>query len=100
MKVAMVLAAGLGTRLRPLTDHVPKPLCPVGDRPQIDHILEALARGGIERAVVNTHHLHEQFTDAWARSQPLEVVRIHEPEILGTGGGIANAASALGEGPV
>ena len=96
----MILAAGLGTRLRPLTDATPKPLCPVGDRPQIEHVFALLARSGVPRAVVNTHHLHEQFTPTWASRQPLSLTLIHEPEILGTGGGVANAARALGEGPV
>jgi mannose-1-phosphate guanylyltransferase len=96
----MVLAAGLGTRLAPLTSSVPKALCPVGDRPQIDHVLGALASAGFARVVVNTHHLASQFTDLWRASQPLEVTLVHEPDILGTAGGIANAASALGDGDV
>ncbi len=100
MKRAIVLSAGLGTRLRPLTDWVPKPLVWLGDRPQIDHVLAALARAGFERVVVNTHHLADQFDDAWAARQPVAVVRLHEPSILGTGGGIANARGALGDDDV
>jgi mannose-1-phosphate guanylyltransferase len=96
----MVLGAGLGTRLRPLTLEVPKPLAWLGDRPQIDHVIRSLARAGIERVVVNTHHLAEQFDDAWALRQPVEVVRLHEPVILGTGGGLSNARDALGPGDV
>ncbi len=95
----MVLAAGLGTRLRPLTDALPKPLCPVGDRPQIEHVFAHLVEAGVRRAVVNTHHLAHHFTAAWVARQPLEVTLVHEPSILGTGGGLANAASALGPGP-
>ncbi len=96
----MILAAGLGTRLRPLTNEVPKPLMWLGDRPQIDHITATLAAAGLDRVVVNTHHLSEQFDDAWALRQPLAVERIFEPEILGQAGGIANAGALLGEGPL
>jgi mannose-1-phosphate guanylyltransferase len=96
----MVLAAGLGTRLRPLTDRRPKPLAPVGDRPQIDHVLRALAEAGLARAVVNTHHLGERFDDRWLQSQPLEVRCSREAEILGTAGGLRRAASLLDEGDV
>jgi mannose-1-phosphate guanylyltransferase len=97
---AMVLAAGLGTRLLPLTREKPKPLAWLGDRPQIEHVLAALARAGAPRAIVNTHHLAAELDDAWAAAQPLPITRVHEPEILGTGGGIANARDALGEGEV
>ena len=96
----MILAAGLGTRLRPLTDETPKPLMWLGDRPQIDHITAALAAAGLARVVVNTHHLPAAFDDAWAERQPLAVDRIFEPEILGQGGGIANAKDLIGEGPL
>jgi len=96
----MILAAGKGTRLLPLTRELPKPLAWLGDRPQIDHAIGELARAGFERVVVNTHHLAERFDAAWRRSQPIEVVLVHEPEILGTAGGVANAAAALGAGDV
>ncbi|MCC6527509.1 MAG: NTP transferase domain-containing protein [Polyangiaceae bacterium] len=96
----MVLAAGYGTRLRPLTDELPKPLVPIGDRPMLGHIAAELARGGVERLVVNTHHLPAAFrADALADlGLPCELV--HEPTILGTAGGVANAASWLGAGDV
>ncbi len=100
MKRAIVLSAGLGTRLRPLTEWVPKPLVWLGDRPQLDHVLVHLKAAGFEQAIVNTHHLHEQFDDAWVGRQPLPVVRVHEPRILGTAGGVSNAANALGQGDV
>ena len=96
----MILAAGLGTRLRPLTDELPKPLVPIGDRPVVAHIAERLAAGGIERAAINTHHLAEAFTPAGLASLPLALTVVHEPAILGTAGGVANAAPALGEGDV
>ncbi|MBI4950833.1 MAG: NTP transferase domain-containing protein [Myxococcales bacterium] len=96
----MVLAAGYGTRLRPLTDELPKPLVPIGDRPMLGHVAAELARGGVARLVVNTHHLPEAFrADALADlGLPCELV--HEPTILGTAGGVANAAALLGAGDV
>ena len=98
MTAAMVLAAGLGTRLRPLSAELPKPLLPIGDRPAVMHLLERLARAGISRAVINTHHLPEAFASLGAPPLPVDV--IHEPEILGTAGGLHNAASLLGDGDV
>src|SRR5262245_2864602 len=100
MPRAMILAAGLGTRLRPLTTELPKPLVPVGDRPVLAHIAEHLARAGILEAALNTHHLAEAFGPSRLGSLPLRLTVIHEPVILGTGGGIANAARVLGEGDV
>src|SRR5262245_37568354 len=100
MPSAMILAAGLGTRLRPLTDELPKPLVPVGDRPALAHIADQLARAGIHEAVLNTHHLAEAFSAERLAGLPIRISMIHEPRILGTGGGIANAARALGEGEV
>jgi len=96
----MILAAGLGTRLRPLTDELPKPLCPVGDRPAVAHVAAALAAAGIAEAVLNTHHLAEAFTPAALAALPIPLCLIHEPAILGTGGGVANAARLLGGGDV
>ena len=58
---AMVLAAGLGTRMRPFNGHTPKPLVRVGGKPLIDHVLDRLADAGVERAVVNVHHLADQI---------------------------------------
>lgn len=96
---AMVLSAGFGTRLRPLTDELPKPLLPVGDRPALAHILGALSRAGFSRAVVNTHHRAAAF-DAFLPELGLPVDLVHETEILGTAGGVANARAALGAGDV
>jgi mannose-1-phosphate guanylyltransferase len=96
----MILAAGHGTRLRPLTDHLPKPLVPVGDRPAVAHITERLAAGGVREAVINTHHLAGAFTAERLAALPLALEVVHEPEILGTAGGIANAARLLGDGDV
>jgi mannose-1-phosphate guanylyltransferase len=100
MSSAMILAAGLGTRLRPLTEELPKPLVPVGDRPLVAHVAEQLARAGIERAVVNVHHLAEAFTPDARAYVPVELAVVHEPVLLGTAGGVANAAPLLGDGDV
>jgi MurNAc alpha-1-phosphate uridylyltransferase len=99
LRTAMVLAAGHGTRLRPLTDRVPKPMVPVNGKPLIDHTLDRLAAFGIERAVVNTHYLAEQIERhlAGRRAPRIEISR--EETILDTGGGIANALPQLGCDP-
>jgi mannose-1-phosphate guanylyltransferase len=96
----MILAAGLGTRLRPLTLELPKPLVPLGDRPVLAHVAERLAAGGVARAVVNTHHLPEAFTPERLATLPLPVEVLHEPVLLGTAGGLANAAAHLAAGDV
>src|SRR5438045_7704703 len=89
---AFVLGAGLGTRLRPLTDDLPKPLVPIFQKPLITFALDNLIYLGIESFVINTHRLPEQFANAFAnqtyRDRPVRLV--HEPELLGTGGGIKN----------
>jgi mannose-1-phosphate guanylyltransferase len=97
---AMILAAGLGTRLRPLTDERPKPLVPVGDRPAVAHVAAQLAAAGITEAVLNTHHLAAAFTEEILAALPLRLTVVHEDAILGTGGGVANAAPHLGGGDV
>jgi len=95
----MILCAGLGTRLRPLTLELPKPLVPVGDRSILAHIAGELARAGLHSVVLNTHHLPDAF--ASIREQlGIEAQVIFEPEILGTAGGVANAREQLGPAPV
>jgi mannose-1-phosphate guanylyltransferase len=91
----MVLAAGRGTRLRPLTDMCAKPLLPVGDRPAIAHVLGRMRSAGVERIVVNAHHRAADVV-AFARAHGVEVSE--EPDLLGTAGGVARAAAALGPG--
>jgi NDP-sugar pyrophosphorylase family protein len=97
---AFVLAAGLGTRLRPLTDELPKPLVPIFQKPLITFALDHLIATGIRRFVVNTHrlpHLFErQFAGKNYRGRQLDLV--NEPELLETGGGIKNAERLLREG--
>jgi mannose-1-phosphate guanylyltransferase len=99
MLPAMVLAAGLGTRLRPLTERRAKPLVPVGDRPALAHILERLRSAGVPRAVVNAHH-HADQVAAFVRAQPWDVAVSEETELLGTAGGLARPRGLLGEGDV
>ena len=95
---AMVLAAGLGSRLRPLTDITPKPLVPVGDRPALAHLLDRLTGSGAGRVVVNAHHGLPQmrrFLEGRAG-----VTLSSEAELLGTAGGVALAGAHLGPGDV
>ena len=88
----VVLCAGLGTRLAPLTDHVPKPLVPVANRPVLELVLERLAAAGIEEVGINLHHkapMLREFLEARKGCLPRARV-VFEPEILDTGGGIAH----------
>ncbi|MBN1830908.1 MAG: NDP-sugar synthase [Deltaproteobacteria bacterium] len=89
---AMILAAGLGTRLRPLTDKKPKALVPVVNRPMIERVIEYLKGYGIEGIVVNTHHHYNQIVDYMDAGKPfgIKIDVLVEPEILGTGGAIKN----------
>ncbi|TKD08545.1 nucleotidyltransferase family protein [Polyangium fumosum] len=100
MTTAMILCAGLGTRLRPLTDETPKPLVWFGNKPLLFHILDRLAAAGVEQVVLNTHHLAERFEPQMFLGNPVGVTLVHEPKILGTAGGVAAAAPALGPGDV
>jgi mannose-1-phosphate guanylyltransferase len=99
MVAVMVLAAGLGTRLRPLTSRLAKPLVPVGDGPVIGHVLDRIAAFGAERVVVNVHHRPEDMT-AYVTSRSRKVALSHELDLLGTAGGVANARDLLGDGDV
>jgi len=96
---AMILAAGFGKRLRPLTHLRPKPLVPVANRPVIEHAMEYLEVQGFRRVIVNAHHLQEQVTRFFREKRGFEarVDVVVEPEILGTGGGLMNVAEIWGE---
>lgn len=97
---AMVLAAGLGTRMRPLTDRVPKPLVEVAGRPLIDHVLDRLAEAGVERAVVNVHYKAEQIEQHLKGcSKPQITISDERGVLLGTGGGLVKALPQLGDEP-
>jgi len=96
---AMVLAAGKGKRLRPLTETTPKPLIPVSERPLIDHAIDRLAEAGVEQVTVNLHHLGEQI-EAHLKARTAPTIRFSpEAERLETGGGVTNALETLGDGP-
>ena len=97
IRTAMVLAAGLGQRMRPITDRIPKPLVRVGGRALIDHALERLGEAGIERAVVNVHHLADQVEQHVQRYvHPAIVVSDERDALLETGGGIKRALPLIG----
>ncbi len=97
---AMVLAAGLGTRMRPLTHTMPKPLIPVQGKPLIDWCLEWLLEAGIDDVVVNSSYRAQQLEDYLAtRAQPRLHLAREEPQPLETGGGIAHALPLLGDAP-
>jgi len=98
----MILAAGLGLRMRPLTSHRPKPCLPVLNRPLLAWTLEALARQGVLDVVVNTHYLPAQVREslAIAASLGIRVSLSHERRLLGTGGGPRRARRLLGTAPV
>lgn len=100
VKKAMILAAGLGTRLRPITDTVPKPLVPVGGRTMLDRSLDLAVEAGIEQAVVNVHYLASQIVaHCKKRAQPAIVVSDETDRILETGGGVVKALPLLGTDP-
>jgi aminoglycoside/choline kinase family phosphotransferase/CTP:phosphocholine cytidylyltransferase-like protein len=89
---ALILAAGLGTRLLPYTEHTPKPLFPLGDSTLLDIIIRRLEASGCESVIINTHHLHNRITDYIdSRKYSIPVTTRHEPVILGTAGAIKNA---------
>lgn len=97
---AMVLAAGLGKRMRPLTDVVPKPLVRLKGKPLIDHVLDRLAAGGITRAVVNVHYLPDLIEAHVAkRTVPSMVISNERDALLDTGGGVVRALPLLGNEP-
>lgn len=99
-KQAMILAAGLGRRMLPITETTPKPLIRVFGKPLIDYGLSALERAGVERAVVNIHHLPEQLEDHLSkRNSPRIAISDERAEILDSGGGIAKALDHFGGEP-
>jgi MurNAc alpha-1-phosphate uridylyltransferase len=96
----MVLAAGLGTRMRPLTDTMPKPLVKVAGRALIDHVLDRLADARVAHAVVNVHYLADMLVQHLAsRTRPQVVISDERGLLLGTGGGVARALPQLGHAP-
>lgn len=99
-KSAMVLAAGLGTRMRPLTELVPKPMVRLGQRPLIDHVLDRIAAAGIAQAVVNVHHHADQIISHLRnRERPHILISDERARLLDTGGGVRKALPKLGPKP-
>ena len=98
---AFVLGAGLGKRLRPLTDDLPKPLVPIFQKPLITFALDHLIDIGVSRFVINTHKLPESFRNFFGKNgyRGCSTTLVHEPDLLETGGGIKNAERYLGVEP-
>lgn len=97
---AMVLAAGLGLRMRPLTDNLPKPLVRVAGQPLLDHVLDKLADAGVNEAVVNVHYLPDQIIEhTRTRSNPRITISDERDQVLGTGGAVVKALPLLGNEP-
>lgn len=98
---AMLLAAGLGTRMRPLTDTTAKPLLKVADKALIDHLLDNLVASGVSRAIVNVHWCADQVeAHVNARSDIEVVISDERAQVLETGGGLAKACPLLGDEPI
>jgi MurNAc alpha-1-phosphate uridylyltransferase len=95
----MVLAAGLGLRMRPLTETTPKPLLTLNGRSLLDRALDRMAAAGITRVVVNAHWLADQVAEVVARRTDMALVLQREEELLETGGGVTRALPHLGQGP-
>lgn len=98
----MILAAGLGTRMRPLTDRIPKALVPWKGKPLLDHVVLKLKEAGFREVIINVHHFAEMIMEHVGRmdSYGIHVAFSHEEEgLLDTGGGIAKAAWFLKDGP-
>jgi N-acetyl-alpha-D-muramate 1-phosphate uridylyltransferase len=96
----MVLAAGLGVRMRPLTDKMPKPLVRVAGQPLLDHVLDKLAAAGVAEAVVNVHYLPDQIIEhTRLRKKPRVIISDERDVVLGTGGAVVKALPILGNAP-
>ncbi len=99
-RTAMVFAAGLGTRMRPVTNTMPKPMIPVGGKPLIDHMLDRFADIGLETAIVNVHYLADQLVRHLApRTNPRIVISDERDALLDQGGGIKKVLPLIGAGP-
>ncbi|MAH05519.1 MAG: nucleotidyl transferase [Alphaproteobacteria bacterium] len=96
---AFILAAGLGTRLRPYTDKAPKPMVHIGGKPIIAHTIDALAAQGVKEIVVNTSHLAHVIEDYLKTIDSPRIIISHEDERLETGGGIKKALHHFGDDP-
>src|SRR5262249_51448910 len=95
VRKAFVLGAGLGTRLRPITKVLPKPLLPVFGKPLVTFALDHLLQAGIEKIWINTHHLHQKFASLVFDDRHQAIEFVFEPDLLETGGGIKNLESRM-----
>src|SRR3954469_23766562 len=98
-KKAFVLAAGMGERMRPLTDNCPKPLLTVAGETMLDRTLEALVEAGVEDVVVNTHYLGQMIADHLKNRKHPRITFSHEAELLDTGGGVKKMLKFFGNEP-
>jgi mannose-1-phosphate guanylyltransferase len=98
-KTAFILGAGLGTRLRPLTEQCPKPLLEIRGRPIITYVMDHLLKVGVDRFIVNTHHLPEVYSENFPNRHwnGVPIIFRHEPVLLDTAGGLKNIEDLLGE---
>lgn len=96
-KTAFILGAGLGKRLRPLTERLPKPLLEIGGRPIITYAMDHLLTAGVDRFIVNTHHFPEVYSEKFpdARWRGFPIMFRHEPILLDTAGGLKNIGDLL-----
>ena len=100
IKNAMVLAAGLGTRLRPITNTIPKPLVRIAGKPMIDYVLDAIEGAGVETAAVNVHHFADQMeAHLKDRRRPRIVISDERASLMNSGGGLAKGLKLLADGP-
>lgn len=100
LDTAMVFSAGLGTRMRPITDRIPKPLVSVGGKAMLDHMLDRLAEVGVARAIVNVHHLADQIeTHLKGRTRPEIIISDERARLLDQGGGIKKVLPLIGDQP-
>ncbi|MGH6806439.1 MAG: nucleotidyltransferase family protein [Ensifer adhaerens] len=98
---AMVLAAGLGTRLRPITNTIPKPLVTIAGKPMIDYVLDLLVNAGVTRAAVNVHHFADQMEAHLAqRAAPEIIISDERNALMNSGGGLVKGLKLLPDGPV
>ncbi|MEE2698462.1 MAG: nucleotidyltransferase family protein [Pseudomonadota bacterium] len=98
-KKAMVLAAGLGSRMQPLTKTIPKPMITLGEKPLIDHVLDRLESAGIIEVVVNTHYLAKKLETHLEKRKTPKIQISREEKLLDTGGGVNNVLKHLKDGP-
>lgn len=99
INTAFILGAGLGTRLRPLTDNTPKPLLPIGGRPIITYAMEHLQVAGVQRFIINTHHCAARYAEVFPEGswRGIPITFRHEPILLDTAGGIKNIEDLIDE---